>query len=92
PELRPALVCDDVKDLELASFRAVGNAENELVRLKDTHGAYIHGCRPLGECARFLEIQGTASHDILVLSNDLRKSSQSVVVSGGARRSAILVE
>jgi hypothetical protein len=92
PEFRPALVCEDVKDLELVNFRAVGNAESELVRLKDTQGAYIHGCRSLGESARFLEIQGAASEGILVQANDLRASGQAYAVSTGAKEKAVILE
>ncbi len=91
-ELRPALVCDDVQDLELSNFRAVGNAEGELVRLVDTCGAFIHDCRPLGKVARFLDIQGNASEGILVQSNDLRGSGNPYSASAGADNSTVILQ
>ncbi len=91
-ELRPALVCDDVQDLELSNFRAVGNAEGELVRLVDTCGAFIHGCRALNPTAAFLEVQGAESLDILLQGNDLRNCSKPVESSAGGEAQNVTME
>ena len=71
PDLRPALVCDDVLDLELSGFKAEGNPESEaLIYLQDTHQAFIHGSRPLTPVNEFLKLEN--SQDILLEGNDLR--------------------
>ncbi len=88
PEMRPALVCEDVEDLELSGFRAEGNSEGELLRLCDTRLAYIHGCRPTSPVAEFLQVKGAGSREILLQANDLRRANKTCVpgseVSPGA--------
>jgi len=91
-ELRPALVCDDVQDLELSNFRAAGNVNSELVRLKDTRGAYIHGSRALNQTAAFLEVQGADSQDILLQGNDLRNCGKPVAISAGGKEQNVTME
>ena len=55
PDLRPAITCDDVEDLDLAHMRAAANAEAEaMIRLQATREAFVQGCRPLGQAGAFL--------------------------------------
>ena len=91
PDLRPALVCDDVEDLELANFRAAGNVEEALLRLCDARQVYIHGCRPLGDVGLFLSVEGAASQGILLQANDLRRAAKSHAVADGAGESAVVL-
>mgnify|MGYP000150211601 CR=1 FL=1 len=75
PDLRPAIVCDDVEDLELSEFRAEGNPEAEsLIRLQQTRQVFIHGCRPLNNVRTFLRLEGQETDGILLVGNDLRKA------------------
>ena len=86
PDFRPALVCDDVEDLELEGFRAEGHPEAPvLVRLHQTRCAFIHGCRPLSRVRAFVRIEGSDSSDILLVGNDLRKAKAQIVLGRGAR-------
>lgn len=65
PDLRPAIVADDVEDLELAGFKAEGNAGAEsLVRLRDARRVFINHCRPLNAVGAFLRVEGAASEGI----------------------------
>jgi len=90
-DLRPAVVCDDVEDLELSSFRAAGDAEAEcLVRLEDTRTAFIRGCRPTGNISTFLRVEGETSREIVVGENDLRKATRHVDLTDGATEDAIV--
>jgi hypothetical protein len=91
-DLRPALVCEDVEDLELANFRAVGAIGDELLRLCDTRQAYIHGCRPLGQSGLFLGLEGSGSRDIFLQANDLRRSAQAIAVADGAPADAVIMQ
>lgn len=71
-ERRPAIVCDDVQDLELAAFKAQGSASSEsLIRLQNTQGAFITGCRPLNPIGTFLCVEED-SRDIILQGNELR--------------------
>jgi hypothetical protein len=77
-DLRPALVCDDVEDIELSGFRAEGNADADaLIRLRDTRGAFVHGSRPLTPVKVFIQTDG--SPDVLLEGNDLRKAGQALI-------------
>jgi hypothetical protein len=90
PDLRPALVCDDVLDLELADFRAAATPGTDcMVRLRDTRGAFIHGCRLLNEVDTFLNLEGAASQEITLSGNDLHKAGMPVRLADGASASTL---
>ncbi len=91
-DLRPALVCDDVENLELANLRAMGNVQAELLRLCDVRYAYLHGCRPLNEVGLFLGVEGAACRDILLQANDLRRADRKCTLADGAPAGAVIVE
>lgn len=89
PDRRPALVCDDVQDLELAQFRATGPAGGELIRLKNARNVFIHGSRPLSEVEVFVRVEGSGSEGILLTANDTRKAARSVELGEGATQDAV---
>jgi len=73
PDLRPALVCDNVEDLELQSFRAAAHTEAEwLVRLIRVRRANISNSRPLGPVRDFVQLEQTPPGELLMNGNDLR--------------------
>jgi hypothetical protein len=73
PDLRPAVVCDDVEDLELQNFRASAQKETEsLARLVNVRRANIANSRPLGPVRHFLQLEQTAPAEVLLNGNDLR--------------------
>jgi hypothetical protein len=90
PDLRPALVGEDVEDLELCNFRAAGSGAECLVRLRDAREVYVHGCRPLNEVPSFLSVEGAASQGIVMQANDLRRALRDCVLADGARAGAIV--
>jgi hypothetical protein len=90
PDLRPALVGDDVEDLELSNFRAAGGGSAALIRLRDARQAYLHGCRPLNDVDLFLRVEGAESKDILLQANDFRRARQVCAPAEGAPVGAIL--
>jgi hypothetical protein len=92
PDLRPAMVCDDVEDLELAGVRAQGDqAAESLLRFQGVRGAFIHGCRPLSEVASFLRVEGEDNEAILLSGNDLRKAGRHFEAADGAADSVVEV-
>jgi hypothetical protein len=69
-DLRPAMVCDDVNDLELSSFKAEGNKSAEsLIRLENTQDVLISSCRPLNKIETFIRIEGSQSNNIILSGN-----------------------
>ncbi len=89
PDLRPALVGEDVEDLELSSFRAAETGPAALLRLCNAHPVYLHGCRPLGDVALFLSVEGNRSRGILLQANDLCRASEACVLTESATPEAI---
>ncbi len=67
PDVRPALVCHDVQDLDVSGCRF--EARRTAVRLRDVEWALVRGCRTVGEAELFLEAQ--RSRDISLIGNDL---------------------
>ncbi len=77
---RPALICDDVTDLEITGFDAQSTTDNArgLVWLRQSKGAWIHGCRLTRPTRTFLRVDGAASTGISLVGNDLRKAGKTV--------------
>lgn len=86
PDLRPAIVCDDVEDLEISGFRAAASSKAEsLIRLQQTRQAFIHGCRSLNDIDTFLRVEGAESEGVVLAANDLRKAQVALETTDGAR-------
>jgi hypothetical protein len=90
PDLRPAITCDDVEDLDVSDVRAAANPEAEsLIRLRSTRDALIHGCRPLGQAGTFLRAEGPACRDITLAGSDLHRARKTVETADGAAAGAV---
>jgi polygalacturonase len=70
PDARPALVFDDVKDLQLDSVRPGGGAQVSL-RLNNVAGAVVDSTRPIGEARGTLRVTGSGSKLIHVSDDSL---------------------
>jgi hypothetical protein len=71
-DFRPAIVCDDVQDLQFAGLQAEGRPQAEsLVRLQDTQSAFISGAKLPNNIAAFLRVEGDLSKRIVLKANDL---------------------
>jgi len=84
-DLRPALVCDDVRELELLGFKAEGNTRAEsLLRLQNTRRAFISACRPLGAVGAFLRVEGEDAGEIVLRGNFLGGAGTAVKIAGAS--------
>jgi hypothetical protein len=73
PDLRPALVCDDVENLNVDGLEAAWSPGGaSVVRLIQVRGAMVRGCRPAAAGATFLRLDGAATRAISLLANDFR--------------------
>jgi hypothetical protein len=69
---RPALVFEDVNDLNIFDFDARSTASTEaLIWLRQVNGAFIHGCRPCRKVGTFLRVDSELSDNITLINNDL---------------------
>jgi len=90
PDLRPAIVCDDVQQLSVNGLRADGNADAEsLIRLEDTHTALLTALRVLDPLGTFLRVEGAQSGRIVLTGNDLDLVKVPVSLSDDAPRDAV---
>jgi hypothetical protein len=83
-DMRSAVLCDDVEDLEISGLRAPVLGSEPLIRLVHTRDAFISGCRPTGNIANFLRVEGDRSAGIGLTGNDLRGVAKAISVAGGA--------
>ena len=77
-EARPALVCDDVKNLDVDGLRAAAVEGQPVVKLVETRGAFLRGCRAPEGCGTFLEVRGAGSARITLAASDLRPAKEAV--------------
>jgi len=90
-EARPAMVCDDVKSLDVDGFRSAGVASGQpVVRLTQTRRALLRGCVAPAGTKTFLEVQGDQSERIVVAASELSAAAKAVETGGGVPSGAIL--
>lgn len=89
-DVRPAVVCDRVEDVDIAGLSAATDPQSEsLIRLRSVRQAFIHGCRPLGDVAGFLRVEGRESREIVAVNNDLRRARIAIEKGEGVDGSAV---
>lgn len=82
-DLRPALVCDDVEELNLVGFKAPMFGAEPLMRLIGTRGAVIQNSGPLGSVNNFVRVEGAQSADVALMGNDLRRVQHATIKASG---------
>lgn len=76
---RPALVFDDVTDLEILGFQAESTPlAQALIWLKQVDGAFIHGCAPRETHPTFVRLNGEKSKNVTLMNNDMSAVRQVV--------------
>ena len=80
-DFRPAIVTEDVENLELVNVSAEVDKETEaIVRMVNTKNVLISNCRSLSKTTAFLKLEGKKSGDVLMLSNDFRNVTKPYVL------------
>ncbi len=78
-EARPAVFCEDVKDLELDGLRSAPTVGQEpVVRLVQTKRAWVRGCGAPPGTKAFLEVRGDQSEEIVLTDNQLLAATEAV--------------
>ena len=92
-ESRPALVADDVHNLDIFSLHAQhGTDTDSLVRLIDVQGALVHGCQQTRPIETFATIAGSGSSRIAFRGNDLRGARRITRQSADVVSNAVSLE
>ena len=92
PDLRPAVVLDNVQDAAIHALSVQGNSAAEsALRFTKVKDALLSASRVLTPAAVFLQLEGDANANIIVDGGDLTKAASAVALKGGATRAAVKV-
>jgi polygalacturonase len=90
-EERPAIFCDDVKDVEISGLRCqpiVGT--QPVVMLAQTKQALVRDCSAPPGTKTFLEVQGDQTGAVVVMNNDLSGAEKSISTGADVPQKAVL--
>jgi hypothetical protein len=74
PDLRPALVCDDVRDLRINGLRSEAvNGGADVIMMTNVAGSLVSGCVAPRTDGVFLGLTGERTADIFLTGNDLSR-------------------
>jgi len=90
PDYRPALVCDDVRNLEVDGFSEEKSRAGGLAMffLKDVSGALLQACRPVPGAEVFLRLEGKTA-GVSVFNSDLSRVSKPFELGEGVAAAAL---
>lgn len=90
PDLRPAIVFDNVEDVVISSLSAQGtpNAES-LLRFTSAKDVLMTACRVTAPVAVFLQVEGQGNKNIKIDGGDLSKAVTSLAFRNGASEQSV---
>ena len=88
PEARPAIICDDVEELEMRGIKAATGTTSPVLQFSGVKNALVQSCRTCEGTETFLDLKGMENHHITLTGNDL--SYAKIPVSGENRSSVFL--
>lgn len=89
-EERPAIFCEDVKNLDINGLRSqpiVGS--QPVVKLVQSKQVFLQNCSPSAETKTFLEVSGGNSESIVLNSNNLLGAEQAVLTASDVSPAAV---
>jgi hypothetical protein len=90
PELRPAMVFDQVTDAAINCLSVQGNKDSESVlRMIDAQDVLLTATRILTPAAVFMRVEGATSSNIKIDGGDLSKASAPLSFAAGAKKAAV---
>jgi len=92
PDLRPAVVLEDVQDVAVHALSVQGNPEAESVlRFRNVTDVLVSAPRVLSQSPVFLQLEGSGNANVILDGGDLTKTARTVVVRDGASASLVKV-
>jgi polygalacturonase len=89
PDPRPAMVCDDVEDLDLQDVKAkINSAAPAYFLLRNVADALLHDCRPTAGEVPFMQLEGPKTERIRLWNNDLNRTKEIFRLGEGATQAA----
>ncbi len=89
-DMRPLLVCEDVKNLTVSGLAGSPPASSEpFLLFRNVRRAFIHGCASPPHTETFLRAEGTLSSDISLIGNDLSAAAKATQRLNGTPDDAI---
>jgi polygalacturonase len=89
PDLRPAVVLENVTDAAINGLNAQGNPQaKSLLRLVDSADVLLTASRALTRAPVFLAVEGSASRGIVIDGGDVSKAAKPLAFAAGANESA----
>jgi hypothetical protein len=90
PELRPAVVFDDVEDAALNCLSAQGDRKaGSLLRFINARQVLLGSPRVLTPTAVFLQVEGASSREISVDGGDLSRAQNPLLFRAGAPQNSV---
>ena len=90
PEARPAIFCDDVKDLDITGLRSQPIAGTQpVVKLIQSKQAFLSNCSAPAGTKTFLEVSGDQTEGVVLTGSNLLAAEQAVQSSPEVPKSAI---
>jgi len=79
PDRRPALICEDVEEMEIEGLDArCAEDGSSMIRLSQVKDGFIHGCRAPTGTGTFLRLEGDATNRVVLAANDLSQAKKAV--------------
>jgi hypothetical protein len=92
PDARPAVIFDNVQDATVTGLSAQGSTGTELLRFINSKDILLTAMKVLTPAATFLQVEGSASGNIIVDGGDLRKATQPLAFQNGAVKEAVYLK
>ena len=90
PERRPALICDDVKDMVVDGLDAVkAPGPLPLVRLAQVENVLFRGCTLRNPVDTFLRLEGPATAHVVLMGNDVSRAGKPTDLARDVSRDAL---
>ncbi len=91
-EMRPALHCEDVEDLDVEGLRTTPGAGTQpVIKLVQTRQAFLRGCSAPPGTKTFLELQGERTKAIVLMNNDLTGAKKAARTSAQVPKKALKI-
>jgi len=91
-EMRPALLCDDVQDIEVDGMKSTSSAGIQpVIKLIQARQALVQGCSAPADTRTFLEVRGDNSKHIVLMNNELSLADKAAQVGPEVPKDAVII-
>ena len=91
PDLRPAVILENVSDASVHSLSAQANEKSDAFRFTNAHDVLLSACRLLTAAGSFLKLLGPDNERITIDGGDLSKAAKPLVFARGANPKVVKV-